>query len=74
MWGEEVIRGDPRDTTSPFQYDSVQLNMPCTLGYLPNKPWLMKMRGDGQMALDVMAYIDDLRTIGASELLCEEVA
>jgi hypothetical protein len=42
LWGEEIIQGDPRDTTSPFQYESVKLNMPGEEGYHPDKPWLMK--------------------------------
>jgi hypothetical protein len=33
----------------------------------------MKTRKDGRMASDVVTYIDDLRTIGASEELCQEV-
>jgi hypothetical protein len=73
LWGEEINGGDPRDTTSPFLYESVELNMPGTLGYLPNKPWLMKMRADGWMASDVVTYINDLQTIGATKELCQEV-
>jgi hypothetical protein len=33
----------------------------------------MKTREDGRIASDVITYVDDLRTIGASEELCQEV-
>jgi hypothetical protein len=46
--------------------------MPGTLGYFPNKPWLMKMRADGWMASDVVTYINNLHTIGAAKELCQE--
>jgi hypothetical protein len=73
LWGEEIIRGNPRDTSLPFQYERIVLNMPGEKDYNPGKPWLMKTREDGRIASDVITYVDDLRTIGASEKLCQEV-
>jgi hypothetical protein len=73
LWAEEIIRGNPRDVSLPFQYDRIELNMPGEVDYCPDKPWLMKTRADGKIASDVVTYIDDLRTIGSSEELCQEV-
>jgi hypothetical protein len=42
LWAEEIIRGNPHDTSLPFQYDKNQMNMPGEVDYRPDKPWLMK--------------------------------
>jgi hypothetical protein len=73
LWAEEIIRGNPKDTSLPFQFDHIELNLPGSVGYRPDKPWLMKIRRDGLLASDMLAYVDDLRTIAASKELCEEV-
>jgi hypothetical protein len=73
LWAEEIIRGNPRDVSLPFQYDKIKSNMPGEVGYHPDKPRLMKTRVDRKIASDVITYIDDLRMVGASEELCQDV-
>jgi hypothetical protein len=68
-WAEEVIRGNPKDVTLPFQWDHVELNLPGSKNYNPSLPWLSKRRLDGLMACDFVTYCDDLRTLGATSAL-----
>jgi hypothetical protein len=63
-WAEEVIRGNPRDRTLPFHWDSVELNLPGNLRYAPLRPWVSKRRCDGSMAAEFLTYCDDLRICG----------
>ena len=72
MWGEVLIRGNPSDETSPFQWNNVELNLPGDPFYDPTRPWVSKRRNDGLLALDVLSYVDDLRSSGASEELCKQ--
>jgi hypothetical protein len=68
-WAEEVIRGNPRDESSPFHWDHVLLNLPGSENFNPALPWLSKRRLDGLMACDFVTYCDDLRTLGATTAL-----
>ena len=43
---EEVIRGDRRDLSNPFQWESLMLNLPGSVGYKPTLPWIMQLRAD----------------------------
>mmetsp|Transcript_18233 Transcript_18233/g.45137 ORF Transcript_18233/g.45137 Transcript_18233/m.45137 type:complete len:1296 (-) Transcript_18233:2196-6083(-) len=63
---EEVIRGDPSDTTNVFQWDDVRLNCPGDESYDPSKPWVSKVRLDDRIAADLISYVDDLRPSGPS--------
>jgi hypothetical protein len=72
MWGEELIRGNPADKTLPFQYERIELNLPGDPFYDPTRPWVSKRRDDGQIASDILSYVDDLRSSGASEELCKQ--
>jgi hypothetical protein len=38
-------------------------------GYDATKPWIMKMRADGDIALEVVQYVDDMRIIAATREL-----
>jgi hypothetical protein len=55
LWAEEIIRGNPKDTSLPFQYDCIELNMPGKAGYRPYKPWLMKIWEDGRIVSNMLA-------------------
>mmetsp|Transcript_18229 Transcript_18229/g.45121 ORF Transcript_18229/g.45121 Transcript_18229/m.45121 type:complete len:1319 (-) Transcript_18229:2184-6140(-) len=63
---EEVIRGNPSDSKNVFKWDSVRLNLPGDEAYDPSKPWVSKVRNDGQIAADLVGYVDDLRPSGSS--------
>jgi hypothetical protein len=65
---EEVIRGDRKDSTNPFQWYSVKLNLPGP-GYDPTMAWVMKLREDSRLASDLFTFVDDVRLTGATEEL-----
>lgn len=61
---EEVVRGDRHDSENPFQWTSVELNLPGMIDYDPTKSWLYKLRQDGKEACDLFTFVDDERVIG----------
>lgn len=63
---EEVIRGNPKDVTNPFQWSFIQLNLPGTSDYDPSVAWLTKRREDGTMASDFVCFVDDQRLVAAT--------
>jgi hypothetical protein len=65
---EEVIRGDRKDPTNPFQWYSVKLNLPGP-GYDPTMAWVMKLREDSRLASDLFTFVDDERLTGVTEEL-----
>lgn len=66
---EEVVLGDRRDPTNPFQWNRVQLNIPGTLKYDPSKSWIIKIRQDGKIASVLFTFVDDERIVGATREL-----
>lgn len=51
LHAEEIIRGDPLDTSNPFGFDMVCLNLPGCHLYTPSRPWVFKChRSTGQLA------------------------
>ena len=66
---EEVVLGDRRDTSNPYQWDRVRLNLPGTAGYDPSKTWIAKMRIDGLMASVLFTFVDDERVAGPTREL-----
>jgi hypothetical protein len=54
---------------NPFQWKSIRLNLPGTIGYNPSTTWISKRREDGQLACDVFTFIDDERVVGPTEEL-----
>ncbi len=61
---EEVIQGDRRDPTNPFQWNTIRLNLPGTKEYKPSDAWLSKRRTNGSLASDFVCFVDDLRVTG----------
>jgi hypothetical protein len=55
LWGEELIRGDHRDETLPFQWDIIELNLPGDPLYDPTQPWVRKRRKDGHIASNILS-------------------
>jgi len=64
---KRMILGDPKDPTNPFRWAKLVLNLPGSKGYNPTLPWIRKIRKDGTSASDLIGYVDDLRSWGASE-------
>ena len=61
---EEMIRGDRRDGSNPFQWESLMLNLPGTEAYNPSLPWVMQLRADNSMASGLTCFVDDQRVTG----------
>ena len=73
-WGEEFSRGNLRDLTNPFGYDSILLNLPGMSTYDATKPKLLKMNSsNGRVAGDVVTFVDDVRITGSSREHCHDV-
>jgi hypothetical protein len=68
-WTIDVILGDRWDQLNPFRWDSVIANLPGMQSYDPSKPRISKMC-EGSIAAALEAYVDDLRLMGSSELIC----
>ena len=62
---EEIIRGDRHDEANPFCWHSIELNLPGTKEYSPNRAWATKRRRDGSLASDMVCFMDDERISGA---------
>jgi hypothetical protein len=71
---EEVIRGDRFDTSNPFQWKIVKLNLPGTENYDPTGSWIIKMRDDGLIACELFTFVDDERVSGPTEELTWQAA
>ena len=61
---EEMIRGDRRDGSNPFQWESLMLNLPGTEAYNPSLPWVIQLRADNSMASGMTCFVDDQRVTG----------
>ncbi len=71
---EEFIRGCSMDCTNPFFYDSIILNLPGQPKYDPSRPWFCKFDSRiNAIASDMVTYVDDLRTTGATQQRCRDV-
>ena len=68
-WGLDVVRGNYKDPSNAFAFDSIRLNLPGSSDYDPTLPWLSKMQ-KGEEANDVIPYMDDGRPHGGSEKGC----
>ena len=69
-----IAYGDRRDPTNPFSFSRVVLNLPGSVNYDPSKPWVAKLRADGEIACEVYIYVDDGRLTGPSKSLCWKAA
>ena len=73
-WGEEFARGDPSLASNPMGYDCVRLNLPGMNHFDPLLPKVMKWRTElGEVAGDVITFVDDVRITGYSKENCHEV-
>jgi hypothetical protein len=60
------VYSNMRALANPFHWDHVKLNLPGSVGYRADLPWVMKVRADGLLALEVFVYVDDVRVTGAT--------
>jgi hypothetical protein len=55
----ELCKGDHHDPSNPFQWDSVQLNLPDNPIYDPSIPRVRLIRTDRAVASGVITFFDD---------------
>ena len=74
-WGEEFALGNLRESSNPFGFNCVVLNLPGMDSYdTTRKPKIMKWNSViGCMAGDVITFVDDVRMTGSSRDRCHEV-
>ena len=60
---KHFIMGNPKDESNPFSWDRIELNVPGSQNYDYSKPWIMKVRKDGELASGVAQYIDNIRVM-----------
>jgi len=74
LYATEILRGDRTDPLNAYRWDELVLNLPGSVSYNPQQPWLKKIRADsGKIAGDTVTYVDDLRSLGESKLECWRV-
>ncbi len=59
----EIYR-DQKDTVNPFHWDRVELNLPGSRGYRLDLPWVMKIRKNSHLVVEIFVYVDDGRPTG----------
>ena len=69
-----ISYGERKDALNPFQWIHAKLNLPGDKSYTPKLPWVMKVKSDGHLAIDLFIYVDDGRIIAHSELVCWQAA
>ena len=66
---EEVVMGDRMDSSNPFQWSRIRLNLPGTTSYDPSKSWIVRVRLDGLTACVLFTFVDDERVAGPTREL-----
>ena len=73
-WAEEFAKGDLRDSSNPFGFDSFSLNLPGMESYDTLKSKSLKWNSSLKMnAGDVVTFVDDVRIVGSSKEHCRSV-
>ena len=67
LFAEEFIKGNPNDSSNPFSYSRVELNLPGSRDYDPSVPWFRTMTSDNLLATLLAIYVDDERIHASSE-------
>ena len=71
-WSEEIIVGDHLESSNPFYWDKVILNLLGTSKYDPTMPTVYRWNSrKKRMACFFGTYIDDIRTGGPTEVACK---
>lgn len=67
----ELATGDNKDPTNPLHWMDAIGNFPFDTNYDPSLPRVIRIRADGEMAAGTPAFVDDGRTAGVSEQICD---
>jgi len=70
----ELVKRDPKDPTSAFCYEQVELNLPGVESYDPALPRVCQIRHNGHTAAVILNYFDDIRPYGLYSEIAAEVA
>jgi hypothetical protein len=68
----EMGKGRPEDASSAFSWHRTKLNLPGMDDYDPSRPCVMKLRLDGRLAADIIAFYDDGRVFGPDAALARQ--
>ena len=68
----ELAIGDHKDPTNPLHWIDVRGNFPFTKNYDPSLPRVIRIRADGEMAAGTSAFVDDGRTAGVTNTICDQ--
>jgi hypothetical protein len=68
----ELSKGPRYDTTSPFHWEKVVINLPSSKGYKPMMPRVMLIRPDGLTAAGCLACFDDGRIYGHNKPIAQQ--
>ncbi len=68
--GKQLAMGNCLDTTNPYQWDPVELNLPWSASYDPHCPWVLKHRKDRHIASDSSVYVNDGQHMGFNKVTC----
>ena len=68
----ELAIGNHKDPRNPLHWTDAIGNFPFDKDYDPSLPRVIKVRSDGDMAAGTPAFVDDGRTTGVSETICDE--
>ena len=68
-WSTDVILGDRWNRKNPFRWNKIAQNFPGSQNYKPFQPRLCKM-WDNNIAATIEVYVDDIRSVGYSEVNC----
>lgn len=59
-----IVLGKRGDPNNPFAWHYVSMNLPGSKTYEPGQPWICKRTQDGNIAADILLYVDDARIVG----------
>jgi hypothetical protein len=68
----ELAKGPQHDTTTPFHWEKVVLNLPSSEGYKPSLPRVMLIRPDGLTAAGCLTFCDDGRVYGPNKPIAQQ--
>jgi hypothetical protein len=71
---KQMMVGDRRNETNPFQWERVEMNLPGSEEYDPTFPWIANIRKGGRVAADLHQYVDDLRLTAPDKELAWEAS
>ena len=70
-WSEELVIGNCTNPNNPFFWDRIIMNLPGQAGYDSSMPWIYKWNSVQKHLPGYFGiYIDNIRTVGSSELHC----